>query len=203
MAKKTEQGFEKIMMIPLRKSWRGVPRNERGRKAASELRLFLSRHARAEKIKISPRLNDSLWVRGAQKPPSKIKVKTNLDGDTLTARLPEEIVIKKEEKGKGLKDRIKGVGERAQVKPPAAPEVKTEEKKERKETPKEKAKEVKPEEVKAAEKKEEKPVGDVKEVVKTEKKEGVKKEPSAPSKEEVKNVLDKLKAHKDSKTETK
>jgi large subunit ribosomal protein L31e len=113
MAKETKTEAvtgERIYTIPLRKEWLKATRNKRGSRAVSTLRNFLFRHMKAGDVKISQRLNEKIWVRGIQKPPSKIKIKASMKDDVVTARLPEEMVIEKDDgkKGKieGLKDRL-------------------------------------------------------------------------------------------------
>jgi large subunit ribosomal protein L31e len=41
------------------------------------IRSFLSRHMKVEpdKIKLDPSINEKVWERGAQKPPSKIRIR--------------------------------------------------------------------------------------------------------------------------------
>jgi len=54
-----------------------------------------------------------------QKPPSRIKVKVSVKDGVVTARLPEEIEIKKEEK----KGKLEGLKKKAEaIKKGAAPE---------------------------------------------------------------------------------
>lgn len=99
MAKESEkETVERIVTVPLRNDWLKVPRNERGKNAVNTLKTYLSRHMASENIKISQKLNERLWVKGIQKPPSSIRIKAEIDGDVLTARLPEEITPEKEKK---------------------------------------------------------------------------------------------------------
>jgi len=121
MAKKTEQQTgERIYTIPLRREWIKAPRNKRGNRAVSAVRAFLIRHMHASDARLSQRLNETIWTRGIQKPPSKVKVKVNMQETIAIARLPEELVLEKEKKeAKGLKERIaeaRGKGEESQIK---------------------------------------------------------------------------------------
>lgn len=84
---------EKIVTIPLRKGFIKVSKNRRVNKAVSLVRNFLAKHNKTteEKVKLSPGINEFLWKRGAQKPPSRVKVLVSVDKDGMvSARLPEE-----------------------------------------------------------------------------------------------------------------
>ncbi len=109
MAKKEAEIGERIYTIPLRKEWLKVPRNRRAKRAVNTIKAFLFRHMHAADVKLSQRLNEKVWTRGIQKPPGKIKLKATIEDGIVTARLPEELVITKEEKKKG---RISGLIDR-------------------------------------------------------------------------------------------
>ncbi|MDY6865155.1 MAG: 50S ribosomal protein L31e [Halobacteriota archaeon] len=80
---------EQIYTIPLRTAKR-VPRWKRSKRAVTEVRLFLSRHTKAEDIKIDPAISERIWERGAEKPPSRIRVKVTKDDDgVVEAKLAE------------------------------------------------------------------------------------------------------------------
>jgi len=83
-------GEERIYTIPLRKAKR-TQIKKRTPRAVRELRSFLRRHAKAENIKIDSKLNEKLWERGIEKPPSKIRVrvKKEEEEETATAYLAE------------------------------------------------------------------------------------------------------------------
>ena len=102
---------EKIITIGLRKGWLKVPKNERGRYAVAALRRHVSKTMNIDAIKISARLNHALWARGAQHPPASIRIKITEDEGVVTARLPEELIVKKESK----KPAKKGLLEKAQA----------------------------------------------------------------------------------------
>lgn len=173
MAKKTDSAAElpeRIYTVPLRVEWLRGPRIKRAGRSATAIRKFLFRHMKVGRVKISEKLNEQLWARGLKKPPASIKIKAQMDEEGIvTARLPDEIVIKEEEKSKmeKLKEKLGG-GKEAEVKPEketpaeakeepkeggkpaeaqeeAKPKVKAEEGKpsEKKEEPKEKPKEPK------------------------------------------------------------
>lgn len=113
MAKKeTSVSEERIYIIPIRREWLKVPRNQRGKRAVNVVRNFLSRHMHSDDIRLSQKLNERIWKSGIKKPPSKVKVKVSVKDGIVTARLPEEIEITKgEKKGKleGLKKKMVGV----------------------------------------------------------------------------------------------
>ncbi len=139
--KKTPHGEmpERIYTVPLRAEWLKVPRIERAGTAVATVKGFLSRHMKAGDVKISGRLNEQLWARGLKRPPAGIRVKAQMDEKgVVTARLPDEVVAREEEKGRveKLKERLggrKGAGGSAEK--PAReegkePEKQTEEKRE-------------------------------------------------------------------------
>jgi len=67
---------ERILNIPLRKT-KTVPRTKRAKRAITEIREYVMRHLKAEEkdIWIDNRLNELIWSRGIQKPPSMVKVR--------------------------------------------------------------------------------------------------------------------------------
>jgi len=67
---------ELILNIPLKKT-KLVPRSKKAKRAISEIREYVVRHLKAEEedIWIDNRLNERIWSRGIQKPPSMIRVK--------------------------------------------------------------------------------------------------------------------------------
>ncbi|MDV0447243.1 hypothetical protein MsAg5_11220 [Methanosarcinaceae archaeon Ag5] len=67
---------EQIYTIPLR-DVKAVPKWKRANKAMSIIREYLERHMKVEsdKIKIDKSINERIWERGNQKPPSFIRVR--------------------------------------------------------------------------------------------------------------------------------
>lgn len=65
---------EQVYTIPLRDA-RKAKRHKRAAKAAKEIKEFLKRHVNASEVKIQSDLNEKIWERGAQKPPSKVRVR--------------------------------------------------------------------------------------------------------------------------------
>ncbi|MDY6966324.1 MAG: 50S ribosomal protein L31e [Halobacteriota archaeon] len=78
---------EQIYTIPLRRA-KSVPRWKRSNRAITEVRDYLSRHTKAEEIKLDPEISEKIWERGSEKPPSRIRVKVTKDEDgVLEAKL--------------------------------------------------------------------------------------------------------------------
>ncbi|MDY0267369.1 MAG: 50S ribosomal protein L31e [Methanimicrococcus sp.] len=67
---------EQIYTIPLR-GVKVAPRWKRANKAMSIIRAYLERHMKAnpEMIKIDKSVNEHVWERGCEKPPSFIRVR--------------------------------------------------------------------------------------------------------------------------------
>jgi len=88
-AKKKEESKPKetIYKVPLGSAC-SKHTSKRAQGAVNELKAFLEKHTK-KKVKISTKLNESLWSRGTQKPPRSIKVKAVVDGDKVTADLAE------------------------------------------------------------------------------------------------------------------
>ncbi len=99
---KDKPADERLLTVPLRREWLKAPLNRRARRSITAIRAHLSRHMKVPgaDIRISAKLNDSIWIRGAGKPPPKIRLKASLDASTglLYARLPDEEAPKAEKK---------------------------------------------------------------------------------------------------------
>jgi large subunit ribosomal protein L31e len=142
MAKKTEAApaVERVYTVPLRKEYLKQTRIQRANRAVNALQKFLIRHTKAEKVRVSPMVNDFIWQRGAKKPPSKVKIKVRIEAGVATARLPEEKEVIKEEK----KGRMEGLKEKAGM--PTKEGAKPKEEKAKEPKPEEKPKEKAPKE---------------------------------------------------------
>ena len=68
---------ERVYSIRLKHEMKRYPRWLRAKKAMRFIRSYLSRHMKVEpdKIKLDPSINEKVWERGAQKPPSKIRIR--------------------------------------------------------------------------------------------------------------------------------
>ena len=64
---------EKIFTIPLREVFE-KSRRRRAKLAVNVVRSFLKKHMKSEEVKIGVSINKSIWARGIQKPPRKVKV---------------------------------------------------------------------------------------------------------------------------------
>jgi large subunit ribosomal protein L31e len=69
-----EKLTEQIYVVPLRVVDR-VPRWKRGNRAIKEIRKYLSRHMKSEDIKLDQSINERIWSRGSENPPSKIRIR--------------------------------------------------------------------------------------------------------------------------------
>jgi large subunit ribosomal protein L31e len=95
---------ERLFTVPLRKEFLKVPSNKRARRSVATIRSHLSRHMKTPEsdVRLSGKLNDTIWTRGAAKPPGKIRLKASFDASTghLNAMLPDEKPPEKDKKGK-------------------------------------------------------------------------------------------------------
>ncbi|MDD1675284.1 MAG: 50S ribosomal protein L31e [Methanomicrobiales archaeon] len=69
-----EKLSEQIYVVPLRVV-SSVPRWKRGNRAIKEIRKYLTRHMKSEDIKLDRSINEKVWARGIEKPPSKIRIR--------------------------------------------------------------------------------------------------------------------------------
>ena len=91
MAKKEPvKGEEKLVTIPLRKSWIKKPRQLRAKRSIATIRWHVARFLKAAEVKISPSVSEAIFSRSIQKPQSKIRVKVVLEGDVAKVMLPNE-----------------------------------------------------------------------------------------------------------------
>ena len=83
--------IERVITVPL-KATKMAPRSRRAKRAVKEVREFIARHMKAEedKVWIDTKVNEKLWERGIQNPPSRISVKAvKFDDGTVEVTLPE------------------------------------------------------------------------------------------------------------------
>ncbi len=155
--KKSAPSEEKIFTIPLRRVWIKAARVGKTKKSVSAVKEYVRKHTHASEVRMSQKLNETLWAGGAKKPLHTIRVKVSVSEGVADTKLPEEITLEDEkkkflEKGKKeaekkAKEQLKGEGGEK------APEEKEEEQKPE-DKPEEKPKgEPKPEENKEPEKK--------------------------------------------------
>jgi large subunit ribosomal protein L31e len=77
-----KSGEERVYTVPLRKAKR-TQRTKRGTRAVKELKEFLKRHTKAEAIRIDAALNQKIWERGIEKPPSKLRVRVKMEDENV------------------------------------------------------------------------------------------------------------------------
>ncbi len=149
MAKKTAvQTIEREYIIPLKREIMKVPRYKRTPKAVKAVKQFIAKHMHVierdvKKVKIDKYLNQQLWFRGIQNPPTKIKVKAVKQGDIVRVELvdiPEKVKFQMAREDKTKKESEKTKKEKKEeVEKPK--EETSEEKKEEQEDKKEERKE--------------------------------------------------------------
>ncbi len=102
-------GEEVMITVPLRKIKKKVPRWKRAPRAAKFLKEFVAKQAKAERVIIGPEVNEKIWKRGIEKPPSRIRVHVRVEEEE-GARIayvnlpPEEMPKKPREKKKTRKE---------------------------------------------------------------------------------------------------
>lgn len=65
---------EKVYTIPLREA-RKTQRDNRAAKAVDIVKEFLKKHLKVDEVKINPDLNQKIWEKGIENPPSRIRVR--------------------------------------------------------------------------------------------------------------------------------
>lgn len=122
---------EMLYTIPLKDAWKGAYKR-RAKKCMHIIKEFVARHAKAEKIKIGPALNQKIWERGIKSPPLNVRVQivphanaaetqefwVELAGVTLDLEKREEV---KKSRLAALKERLAGKKEAAPTEEPAEP----------------------------------------------------------------------------------
>jgi large subunit ribosomal protein L31e len=85
-----EKMQEHVYIIPLR-DVRRSPRWKRSNTAIKDIRKFLGKHMKSEDVKLDKSINEHVWERGSQKPPSKIRIRAmKFDDGQVQAELAEE-----------------------------------------------------------------------------------------------------------------
>jgi large subunit ribosomal protein L31e len=84
---------ERIIVVPLRKVL-DAPRTKRAPRAVKIIRSHVARHMKIdeEDVWLDTPINETLWKKGIEKPPNKIKVKATKfkDQNLVEVTLPEE-----------------------------------------------------------------------------------------------------------------
>ncbi|MDI6810827.1 MAG: 50S ribosomal protein L31e [archaeon] len=81
---------ERIYTIPLR-AVKKAPRWKRSNRAIALIREYLKQHTKYEyeDIVLDATINEKIWERGSEKPPSKIRVRVTEEEDRIKAELVE------------------------------------------------------------------------------------------------------------------
>jgi len=82
-----EVGEERVYVVPL-KDAKKAPRRKRAERATRMLRSFVEKHTKTDDVILSQKLNEKVWERGIEKPPSKIRIKVRKEKEE------EEEVVK-------------------------------------------------------------------------------------------------------------
>ena len=138
---------ERVFTIPLRKAFL-KERTKRARKSIDIIRSFLERHMKGE-VKIGTSINESVWARGMQKPPRRIRV------HAVKEKIDNMDVILSELVGVNIKKPTAEEIKKKQEKEKEKEKKKKEERKERKQIARDREMGVKHESGKTEEKKEE------------------------------------------------
>jgi len=82
----------RIITVPL-KAAKNAPRTRRAKRAVKEVREFMARHMKSteDKVWIDLAVNEKIWERGIQNPPSKITLKAvKFDDGLVEVPLPDQ-----------------------------------------------------------------------------------------------------------------
>ncbi len=81
---------ERIYIIPLRDT-RRAPKWKRSNAAIKDIRKYLARHMKSDEIKLDRSINEKVWERGSEKPPSKIRIRAmKMEDGQVQAELAKE-----------------------------------------------------------------------------------------------------------------
>ena len=81
-----------IFTIPLLVT-KAAPRSKKAEKAVAEIKAFVAKHMKAkiEDVWMDQAVNESMWSRSIQKPPSKVRIKAvKFEDGLVEVSLPEE-----------------------------------------------------------------------------------------------------------------
>lgn len=85
---------ERVVTVPLR-DVKAVPGHERAGRAMALIREHLATHFSVDEtaVRLDPSLNETVWARGKQQPPSKLRVRAarfDEDGESIVEAEPAE-----------------------------------------------------------------------------------------------------------------
>jgi large subunit ribosomal protein L31e len=83
---------ERVVTVPLRDA-KQAPTGEMADRAMSLIRQHLSKHfsVEEEEVRLDPALNEAVWAKGRNKPPSKVRVRAarfDEDGEVVVEAEP-------------------------------------------------------------------------------------------------------------------
>lgn len=73
-----KEGETRTYTIPLRKDSLKSPKWRRSERAISTLRKYISKHTKAESVKINHWISEQIWARGNKHPPARVKVNVSV-----------------------------------------------------------------------------------------------------------------------------
>jgi large subunit ribosomal protein L31e len=90
-----EKKIEREYVIPLRREWMKVPKYKRTAKGVRAIKEFIAKHMRVpdrntDNVKLDVYLNNEVWFKGTNNPPSKIKVRAVKEGDIVKVEFVTE-----------------------------------------------------------------------------------------------------------------
>lgn len=85
---------ERVVTVPLR-DVKQVPSHERAGRAMKIVRQHLAKHFKVDEddVRLDTQINETVWARGSQNPPSKLRVRAarfDEDGETVVEAEPAE-----------------------------------------------------------------------------------------------------------------
>ena len=81
---------EQVYVIPLRDVKR-VPCYKSANAAIKDIRSYLEHHMKSDDVKLDKSINETVWARGSQKPPRRIRVRAmKFEDGQVQAELSEE-----------------------------------------------------------------------------------------------------------------
>jgi len=101
-------------IVPLRKGFSNAPKYKRTPRAVREMYTFISRHMKSEDVRLTPELNNLIWLHGIRNPPPKVHVDCKKDDKgVVVVQLHGKPFPVKEEKaeegiGSKLMEKIRG-----------------------------------------------------------------------------------------------
>jgi large subunit ribosomal protein L31e len=80
---------ERTYTVPLAKT-RYTPYYKRTSRAVKLIRIFFTRHMKAERVIFTKELNEALWENGIRNPPRRVKIRATKDDEGNVTLYPSE-----------------------------------------------------------------------------------------------------------------